>query len=336
MIRGHSGYRHVFVFDHRPPRWWRQLVLAVVAVVAQPVAAEARNILIANDDGLTSNVRALHDALKASGHDVVVVVPCQQQSGMGGALYAMKPLGPLASDCLNAAARAGDPGAGPMTRPDVGADFHYVDGTPVMAMLYGLDVVGKARWNGPPDLVISGPNIGRNVGGIVVSSGTVSNVQYALIRGIPAIALSAGTDTESGPDLVNPQSAVVASRVIELIEHLEQTARSGPLLPAGTALNVNFPDGPALAKWKMARIGTSMAYGVEFVPDLKAVREPGETPLPGLLFRVLDEDGGSRQATDEALIARSHIAISVMQLAYDAPAGMRLRATKRFQRLLAP
>ena len=315
-------------------RCWTLPLAALVAGLAQPDAALARNILITNDDGLTSNVRALHKALKDQGHDVIVVVPCQQQSGMGGAIFAMKPLGPLTSDCLNGAASAGDPGAGPMTRPGFQEDHHYVEGTPVMATLYGLDVVAKARWNKAPDLVISGPNIGRNVGGIVVSSGTVSNVQYALIRGIPAIALSAGANTESGHDLDNPQSEVVADRVLELIEQLEGAARSGRLLPAGTALNVNFPDFPAQAPWKLSRIGNSMAYAVEFVPEMQVARGTGDQALPGLLFRILAEGEAPQQVTDEAFTTRSYIAISVMQLAYDAHPNLRSRATKRFRRLL--
>jgi 5'-nucleotidase len=318
----------------RSLRCWALLLPAFVAGLARPDAALARNILITNDDGLTSNVKALHEALKARGHDVIVVVPCRQQSGMGGALQAMQPLGPLASDCLNGAASVGDPGAGPMTRPDLGPDFHYVDGTPVMATLYGIDVVGHARWNKAPDMVISGPNIGRNVGGIVVSSGTVSNVQYALIRGIPAIALSAGAGTDSGPDLDNPLSAAVAGRVLELVGRLEDSSGAGPLLPAGTALNVNFPDALDSADWKLARIGTSMAYDLRFVTDLQGPSAAGNPALPGLQFRVMAEGEAPSQEKDESAIARSDIAISVMQLAYDAPPKLRAKAVKRLRGLL--
>ena len=60
--------------------------IAAILALATPMAAEARNIVITNDDGLTSNVVALYKALKADGHDVIVSVPCQNQSGMGAAL----------------------------------------------------------------------------------------------------------------------------------------------------------------------------------------------------------------------------------------------------------
>ncbi len=336
MILAHSECRHVCASNRKrrgPPRPVL-LLWAMLAGLTQPSIALGRNILITNDDGLSSNVVALHEALKAQGHDVIVVVPCQQQSGMGGALYAMKPLGPLTADCLNAAARAGDPGAGVMTRPEIGPDFHYVDGTPVMATLYGLDVAARTRWSKAPDLVISGPNIGRNVGGIVVSSGTVSNVQYALMRGIPAIAVSAGAGTQRGKDLANPSSTQVAARMLELVAILETSADAGPLLPAGTALNINFPDALDQARWKLSRIGTTSSYDVRFVTDLQASTKAGGPALPGLQFRVMTEGEAPRQDKDEATIARSDIAISVMQLAYDAPPKLRSRTLKRFRNLL--
>src|SRR5690606_21159030 len=85
------------------------------------------------------------------------------------------------------------------SRPDdkrgLAPDYYYVNGTPVMSLLYGLDVAAQKRWGKAPDLVLSGPNIGQNVGAIVVTSGTVSNVQHAAARGIPAIALSADRGT---------------------------------------------------------------------------------------------------------------------------------------------
>lgn len=172
------------------------LAAAAAATALLPLAtADARNILLTNDDGLTSNTLALYQALKADGHDVVVSVPCTNQSGMGAAAYFARPVALLAAPCRNGAAAVGDPGAGAMTRAGLPAgDFFYVSGTPVMALLYGLDVAAQKRWGRAPDLVLSGPNEGQNAGAIILSSGTVSNAQYAAVRGIPAIGLSAGAN----------------------------------------------------------------------------------------------------------------------------------------------
>ncbi|MEQ8311569.1 MAG: 5'/3'-nucleotidase SurE [Sphingopyxis sp.] len=302
-----------------------RLALLASAALISASPASARNIVIGNDDGLTANVKALYEALKAEGHDVIVAVPCSQQSGMGGALKILKPLGPLAADCVNGAAKAGDPGAGPMTRAGLGKDFYYVDGTPVMAMLYGVDVVANERWGRAPDLVLSGPNIGQNSGAIVVSSGTVSVAQYAMMRGIPAIALSAGENSASDAGLVNPVSTQVAKRSLELIDQLEKASLGRALLPAGTGLNVNFPDTPEKAVWKHARIGTYMKYDLKFVADLSVAmgQAPvaGQPPLPGLFACISDQPPRTDEDRDEAAVAVENIAVSVMQLAYDAPAS---------------
>jgi len=305
---------------------FRLKLLAALALLAPVNPASARNIVIGNDDGLTANVKALYDALKAEGHDVIVAVPCQQGSGLGGAVRIMQPIAPLQKDCANSAAKAGDPGAGPMTRAGLGDDFFYADGTPVMAMLYGLDVLAPARWGKGPDLVLSGPNIGRNAGPIVVSSGTVSNVQYAMMRGIPAIALSAGTNSASKDDLINPLSSAIAKRSLELVELLDDQAKDGPLLPIGMGLNVNFPDQPDDAQWKFARIGTFSDYDARFVADLPAAMGQtvtGQRPMPGLYFTISDKPPAAAERGDEAAIARKDISLSVLQIAYDAPAAQR-------------
>lgn len=301
---------------------FRLKLLAALVLVVPAHSASARNIVIGNDDGLTANVKALYDALKAEGHDVIVAVPCSQQSGMGGALKILKPLGPLTADCVAGAAKAGDPGAGPMTRAGLGKDFYYVDGTPVMAMLYGVDVIANERWGKAPDLVLSGPNIGQNSGAIVVSSGTVSVAQYAMMRGIPAIALSAGENSASDAGLANPVSTVVAKRSLELIDQLEKASNGSPLLPPRVGLNVNFPDAPESAGWKPARIGTYMKYELRFVADLPAAmgraQAEGQAPLPGLFAQVSEAVPAADEREDEAAVAMADIAVSVMQVAYDA------------------
>ena len=305
---------------------------AMLACTAQ--GAAARNIVLTNDDGLTSNVVALYEALKAAGHDVVVSVPCTNQSGQGAALGIARPVAPLATACLNDAAQPGAPGAGPMTRKDLpgGArDFHYVDGTPVAALLHGLDVVGVTRWGKAPDLVLSGPNEGQNVGAIILSSGTVSAAQYAAVSGIPAIALSAGANTEAA-SLDNPLSDEVARRSVELVAALEARAKGGALLPAGLALNVNFPDKLDGARWELTEIGSYNAYKVGFTADMAASASPMMKmmarsrgmeipPLPGVSFDFNTATPAPEQQDDESVVYRRAIAVSPMQAGYAYPAG---------------
>lgn len=307
-------------------------LIAATALGLTPAVAAARNIVITNDDGLTSNVVALYEALKAAGHDVVVSVPCVNQSGQGAALGIARPIAPLKQACLNDAAKPGDPGAGPMTRAGLPAgDFHYVDGTPVAALLHGLEVVAKARWGKAPDLVLSGPNEGQNVGAIILSSGTVSAAQYAAVIGIPAIALSAGANSEAA-SLDNPVSDAAAQRSVELVAHLDARAGDGPLLPKGLALNVNFPDQPAGAAWQLTEIGTYNAYKVGFTTNMAASASPMmqmmaksrgmDVPaLPGVSFDFNTAAPAPEQLDDESVVYRKAIAVSPMQAGFAYPTG---------------
>ncbi len=300
-------------------RFW----LAPLAFVTLSVStAHARNIVLTNDDGLTSNVVALYTALKADGHDVIVSVPCQGQSGMGAAVKFLRPLGPLAADCLHGAARKGDPGAGPMTRAGLPGDLHYVDGTPVMATLYGLDVLAQARWGKAPDLLLSGPNEGQNLGSMVITSGTVNNAQYGMIRGIPAIAVSAGLKTTGDERLANPASADVARLTVELVRNLEKRSGGKRLLPPAMALNVNFPDKLEGAQWQLSRIGTYEQYKVSFSSDIgkapiAAQMGMSGVHLPGVVLDMNAEIPTSAQMADESIVYRTGISVSPMQLGYE-------------------
>lgn len=321
-------------------------ILPLLAVVGVTSPTAARNIVLTNDDGLTSNVVALYRALKAEGHDVVVSVPCSNQSGMGAAVYFGRPIAALAASCRNGAAMPGDPGAGAMTRAGLPAnDFHYVSGTPVMATLYGIDVVGHSRWGGAPDLVLSGPNEGQNVGAIILGSGTVSNAQYAALRGIPAIALSAGANSSDDEGLDNPVSRIVAERAVELVRELDRTARGKPILPAGMALNVNFPDNPQDAPWRVTRIGSYNAYVVRFTdnmardasPTMQAMARKHGAAVPELPGIAIDMNGAApspAQASDESVVYKTAIAVSPMRAGYDAGASPDSSLKRMLRRLL--
>lgn len=298
---------------------------AAFLVLASTTAAEARNIVITNDDGLTSNVVALYKALKADGHDVIVSVPCQNQSGMGAAL-GLRPLTPLESACRNNAANAGASGAGPMTREGLGSDFYYVNSTPVMAVLYGLDIVAMKRWGKAPDLVLSGPNEGQNVGAIAISSGTISAAQFAALRGLPAIALSAGQNS-AGPDLDNAQSPIIAEKSADLVSALDIASKGGRMLPEGLALNINFPNEAKGTKFCASKIGTYNAYTLNFSENMAASASPEMKemakaykmdipPLPGLLLGQNLAKPSADQLQDESFLHQTCIAVSPMQAGY--------------------
>ncbi len=312
----------------------RLAVAAAMFSVAAP--SFALNILLSNDDGLTSNAKALYEALKAEGHDVIVSVPCTGQSGRGAGIvmYSTNTIVPdndktqieAEGGCHNGAAPTGAPAVGNFTKAGfTGGDYNYVHGTPMMAAMYGVDVVAKQRWGKAPDVVLSGPNEGQNVGKIVNSSGTVGNVQFAAGRGLPSIALSAGSDTTDNVNLANPYSPVVAQLTIKLLKELQAKAGSGPLLPAGVALNVNFPNKPTTGlKFAFTRFGNFELYNLKFnnaVPYGLGIGAGAGTPT-------------AEQAEDESLVSQSKVSVTAMQVGFEhkpaAQQWLRLRLRDLF------
>ncbi len=315
----------------------RLLKCALAAsICAASMASQALNILITNDDGLSSNVKALYDTLTTAGHDVIVSVPCTNQSGRSGAVVMYNFDFVSANNdtqvtalggCRSGAAVIGDPAFGPMTKTGFdNGHFYYVHGTPVMSAMYGLDVAAQNAWGQAPDLVLSGPNEGPNVGKLGTNSGTVGNAQTAAGRGIPAIALSAGSTTKDEVNLAHPASPLIAQLTLQLVNELIAKAGSGPLLPEGLALTVNFPENlTSSMSFAFARKGT-----YDFIGDLSF--RPSN---PGYTATVNSAAPTPAQAEDEAVVFNDRISVSAMQIGFEArPAGqewLRLRLNDLLQ-----
>ncbi len=314
------------------------LPIAAASLFGLALPAHALNILVSNDDGLTSNTKALYEALKADGHDVVVSVPCTGQSGRGAGIvmYSTNTIVPdndktqieAEGGCHNGAAPTGAPAVGRFTKAGfTNGDYHYVHGTPMMAAMYGVDVVAMGRWGKAPDLVLSGPNEGQNLGKIVNSSGTVGNVQFSAGRGLPSIALSAGSDTTDNAGLANPYSAVVAQLTVQLVKALQAKAGTGPLLPTGVALNVNFPNAPTTAlKFAYSRFGSYEAYNLRF-----------NNAVPyGLGAGAGSGTATAEQAEDESVVYKTRVSVTAMQVGFEHKPAAQQWLRLRLRDLLTP
>jgi 5'/3'-nucleotidase SurE len=186
-------------------------------------ANQPLNILLVNDDGYEAQgIAVLYEALVEAGHNVTLVAPKVQQSGRGTAINTDKIFRPIELSNYE-------------------ENKWFVDGTPVVTTLAGLDYVLQ---DNPPDLVISGINEGENIGDTAISSGTVSAAIAALQKGIPAIAVSAGINlSEAAEDYPSTELAyeIGAQYVVDLIGQLQSKQDRDKLLPDGTGLNINIP-----------------------------------------------------------------------------------------------
>lgn len=168
-------------------------------------------ILVTNDDGIEARgIHVLAAALAAEGHDVIVVAPDCDRSGVGASL------GTISSDEHLDVQRVELPGCD-------GVPAYAVDATP------GLCVVAAClgAFGAPPGLVVAGINPGPNTGRAVLHSGTVGAVLTGQGFGCSGLAVSVG---ESDP-WHYATAARVALDVLPMV--LDAPPRS--------ALNLNVP-----------------------------------------------------------------------------------------------
>lgn len=177
------------------------------------------HILISNDDGyLSPGLDQLVQAASAFG-EVTVVAPDRDRSGASNSLTLDAPL----------RAVTGDNG------------YIRVDGTPTDCVHLAITgLLGKE-----PDMVISGINLGANLGDDVLYSGTVAAAMEGRFLGLPAIAVSINAFEPGNLRTAGQAVAVILSRL-----------QDQPL-PQDTILNVNIPDIPweAVKGFKATRLG---------------------------------------------------------------------------------
>lgn len=125
-------------------------------------------ILLTNDDGIDSPALVPFARALAGLGDVRVVVPDGERSWTGKALTRFEPV------VLRAVRRDG-------------VVVHAASGTPADAAHIGV------HRDGPPDVVVSGINLGHNHGtAFLLSSGTVGAAAEATLTGHTAVAFSTG------------------------------------------------------------------------------------------------------------------------------------------------
>jgi 5'-nucleotidase len=169
-------------------------------------------ILVTNDDGIYSPGIAVLARAAAKLGDARVVAPDVEQSSAGHAITASRPV------------------RFRPTRIFEGIKAYRVNGTPADCV-----ALGAYEWD-RVDLVVSGINLGLNLGNATWHSGTLAAAKQAVLLGIRGIALSAPINDEATEF---PELEPWVERVLEtLLRHEE------PRL-----VNVNFPAKPHGARW---------------------------------------------------------------------------------------
>ena len=161
-------------------------------------------ILVSNDDGyFAPGITLLAEALRQVG-EVTVVAPERDRSGASNSLTLDRPL--------------------TVRRAPNG--FFSVNGTPTDCV--HIAVTGLLDFL--PDVVVSGVNLGANMGDDTIYSGTVAAAAEGYLLGIPSIALSLTSKTGE-----HFESAIGVA--LEIVGRLKRMPFAEPVL-----LNVNVPD----------------------------------------------------------------------------------------------
>lgn len=181
------------------------------------------NILITNDDGyISSGLLALRDELNKFAN-VVCVAPAREKSACGHGLTLSSPLKLI----------------------EVEKDFYKLDdGGPTDCIYLALsDIYGKDHLPLKPDLIISGINLGSNMGEDTTYSGTVAGAMEGALKNIPSIAISQLFNKDAYKNLRNKQEVLgnfaLARRFIATF--VQDICDKSYPLGVRRFLNVNIP-----------------------------------------------------------------------------------------------
>ncbi|KAL9610433.1 MAG: hypothetical protein Q9167_004858 [Letrouitia subvulpina] len=177
------------------------------------------HILVVNDDGPPSNqsspyILVFVKTLQSAGHTVSVILPHEQRSWIGKAHI----VGQVTKPTYFRPGENSDDGtthSRPLSSKEDGEEWVLINGTPASATQLGLFHFFQDR--GPVDVVVSGPNYGRNSTSLFsLSSGTIGGAMEGAICRKKSIALSYAFFSRDH----NPSIIEAASRMsLKLIEH---------------------------------------------------------------------------------------------------------------------
>lgn len=227
-------------------------------------------ILLSNDDGYFAPGLERLAAALAPHAEITVVAPERDRSGASNSLTLDRPL--------------------TVRRAPNG--FRFINGTPTDCV--HLAVTGLL--DELPDMVMSGINLGANMGDDTIYSGTVAAATEGYLLGLPSLAISLASKTAA-------HFETAADVALELLDR----HRRKPL--GALLLNVNVPDVPRaqLKGWKITRLGRR--HKAEDVIKEKSPR--GETVYwVGAAGPAADAGEG----TDFHAVEHGHVSITPLQI----------------------
>ncbi len=224
-------------------------------------------ILISNDDGIYSpGILALAKVASRFG-EVRIVAPDVEQSSMGHAITASRPL------------------RYKRIRLDE-FEAYRVNGTPADCV-----ALGTHQWK-HTDVVLSGINLGLNLGNSCWHSGTLAAAKQAALLGLRGIAISTEVTDKQEPNFSALEPYV--AKVLELL--FEEKAMS--------LVNVNLPPKPRGIRWTRQSV---RHYDGKVVPS----KDPMGRPIYWFTITPLE---GAEEGTDRWAVEHNWVSITPLRL----------------------
>jgi 5'-nucleotidase len=242
--------------------------------------------LVTNDDGISSEgLRVLALVARRLSLEVIVAAPATDVSGSSASLHATEVEGRIVLE------------AHPLAGLEGGACYGMPATPGFISLLAARGAFGRA-----PDVLLSGINLGANMGRAVIHSGTVGAALTAGAQGIRAMAVSLQDGVTMPWETASHVAEQMLSRLLEL--------------PPATVLNVNVPN-VAVGELRGIRQATLARFG--------AVETRITNATEGYLEVSLVDTGAQlEEGTDAALVAAGYGTVTPLQSIKEGPIDLRL------------
>ena len=227
------------------------------------------NILLTNDDGYkASGINELFDALSTE-HKVFLIAPRENCSGMSAAISLRKEI----------------------KVEEISKNIFSVSGTPADCSYLGLlSVIPE-----PIEMIVSGINLGANLGEDVFYSGTVGAAIAGRRLNYVPVAFSVAAFNPKNLRFISEQSLLITNQISKLPPD------------QNLLVNVNFPDLPS-SQIEGTRITSLGKRGTPDIPDLIRTKDSSKFYSFGPSGSLLPGQVG----TDIQAIEQNYISISIL------------------------
>ncbi|CCE85357.1 Piso0_004947 [Millerozyma farinosa CBS 7064] len=289
------------------------------------------HVLLTNDDGPLDNfscpyIKYLVDEInEATDWDLSVVVPNQQRSWIGKAHFAGKT---LTSSYIYTKASTASPNEnvnayeGPFKLPNekYTSDSQYqewclIDSTPAACSDIGIHHVYSSRKSAPVDLVISGPNFGKNSGNLyILSSGTVGAALEAVTHGVKSMAVSYSYNSFKHNFYQIKEAAKITVRIIKKLYPKLRASDDIDLF----SINVPLSDSLKLGKTKVMYAPISSSYWQSIYSKAEELNKNGhEQFLWTPNFKQVHQDSLiDFNHTDNRVLLDENVSVTPLKAAY--------------------